>query len=216
MTIKQHLLILGGGLALSLACLEFLGNLAAERARLDYRPTEMSNPYQETVLTPRPDPSQAVQEAPAERGAADAPWSRALRRVEDALAHSGLTAAELAWHAAYAEALRSRRWEGLVEVGDAYLRIGEAAGARKPSEARARELYLAALFRARDRGSLDGVLRVAEAFGALGDREVAQQGIHIAQHLATSTRDAQARERVRVAAERLAARSVGLMGYELD
>jgi hypothetical protein len=51
---------------------------------------------------------------------------------------------------------------------------------------RARDLYLSALFRARDAGSLDGVLRLAAAFDSLGDREVALQALRMARRLAGS------------------------------
>jgi len=199
MTAKQRWLMLGGGLGLYLAALGFLGKLAAELAELDYRRAVM-----------------AVQGAPAERDADAAPWNRYLWRAEEALTHGNRSAAELALHAAYAAALRSPRWDGLVDVGTAYLRIGEAAPTRKPSEARARQLYLAALFRARQQDSLDGVLRATEAFAALGDREVVEQGLRVAEAMAARPPDPEGRERVRAAAERLAARPVGQTGYGLD
>lgn len=134
------------------------------------------------------------------------PWLVHIWQVDAALVKQDLGAAERAWHDAYGAALGSRRWEGMVQVGDAALRIGELAGARKASEARARWTYRAALFRARQEGSLDGVLRVAEAFSALGDREVVAQCIRIAERLAARGRDAQAHDRVSALSERLANR----------
>jgi hypothetical protein len=95
-----------------------------------------------------------------------------------------VAAALSAWHAAYGAALGSRRWDGFADVGDAYLRIGRASGAPARTVPRARDLYLSALFRARDTGSLDGVLRVASAFDNLGDREVVQQAVRMAHRLA--------------------------------
>ncbi len=144
--------------------------------------------------------------APRESGTGEAPWTAYLQRVEDALAQKNVSAAERAWHYAYGAALWSRHWDGPVEVGDAYLRIGEVAGGRKVAEAKARRLYLAALFRARQQGSLTGVLRVAEAFAAVGDREAADQALWVAEELAAQARDAQARDRARVVADRWAAR----------
>src|SRR5438445_11856052 len=79
-----------------------------------------------------------------------------------------VASAELSWPDAYRAALGSRRWDAMVEVGDAALRIGEATGDREVAAARARRCYLEALFRARDQRSVDGVPRVAEAFAALG------------------------------------------------
>ncbi len=130
-------------------------------------------------------------------GAAPSPWVAPLQRVETALASQNVSAAEEAWHEAHRAALGSRHhWDGLIEVGEASLRIGEVANRRQAAQATARRLYLAALFRARQQGALDGVLRTAEAFAALGDREAVTQCLHVARHVAERTRDPQARARV--------------------
>jgi hypothetical protein len=136
-------------------------------------------------------------------GSPSAPWTTYLRQVNEALAQKNVGAAVRAWHDAYVTALGSRHWEGMVEVGDAYLRIGDLSGFRKESEAKARRIYLSALFQARAQGSLDGVLRVADAFLVLGDREVVYQCLRIAESLADRGRDASARVRVRAFEARL-------------
>jgi hypothetical protein len=84
-------------------------------------------------------------------------------------------AARRAWHRAYLEALGSRAWSPMIVVGDAWLRIGAASGGTLDARPNARDQYLRAFFRARHQGSLDGVLRAAEAFAGLGDREVVEQ-----------------------------------------
>lgn len=137
-------------------------------------------------------------------GDSDAPWTAHIRRVDEALAKGNTSAAELAWHDAYVVALRTRRWQGLVEAGDAALRLGEAGRNRRVSEAKARGAYWAALFRARHERSVDGVLRTAEAFAALGDQEVAVQCTRIAEGLAAQGQDAGARARVQALRHRLA------------
>lgn len=71
--------------------------------------------------------------------------------------------------------------------------------ARAPAPGRA----LDACLEARATGSADGVLQVAEAFAALGDRSVAEQCLVIAARLAGHSRDGQVVERVRAASERL-------------
>ncbi|MBI4240386.1 MAG: hypothetical protein HY613_01610 [Candidatus Rokubacteria bacterium] len=142
------------------------------------------------------------QSAHVGREATRAEWTGHLRRMEEALGQQNVSAAVRAWHDAYVAGLGSRGWEGLVEVADAYLRIGEVPGFRKASEAKARQIYLTAFFRARQQGSLDGVLRTAEAFAALGDREVAEQALSLAQRLAAQTQDEHAQQRVRAATER--------------
>jgi hypothetical protein len=129
----------------------------------------------------------------------ESPWAAHVRTVDSALAARDIGAAERAWHAAYLAALGSWRWEGMVEVGDAAVRIGEASRLRQSANAKARNLYVSALFRARQQDSLEGVLRVAEAFAALGDREVVAQCVRIALRLAAQDPEAQADVRAFVA-----------------
>jgi hypothetical protein len=137
----------------------------------------------------------------------DAPWTVHLRHSDEALRKQDIKAAEKAWHLAYLATLGSTTWEGRLDVGDASLRIGEAKG-RESAKGKARSLYLEALFRARSQGSLDGVLRVGEAFAALGDHEVASQAIRVAESLAAEGSDPYARSRVRSTAERLSTRFI--------
>ena len=130
-----------------------------------------------------------------------------VNKVDEALAQQNLSSANQAWHDAYRAALASRRWDRMVEVGDAALRIGEVAGARGAAEPLARKSYLAALLRARQEQSLEGVLRAAEAFAALGDLEVAEQGVRVAERIAARAPETrEARERLLQMRERLAAR----------
>jgi hypothetical protein len=130
-------------------------------------------------------------------GTAMPPWTAFLQRVDHALAVRNVSAAEEAWHDAYGAALGSRhRWDGLIEVGEAYLRIGEVANGRQAARATARQLYLSAFLRARQQGSLDGVLRTAAAFAALGDREAVTQCLQVADQIAGRVPNPQARARV--------------------
>jgi hypothetical protein len=193
--------ILGGGLWLFLAGLGSFGGIAA--VTFAERGTELLSPYEGAAQTWQSSPMR-LEGAPAGREAGDRPWTPHLQKVDEGLAKKDTRAAEVAWHEAYVAALGSRRWEGMVEIGDAYLRIGEVAGARPAAKPTARQAYLVALFRARNQDSLDGVLRAAEAFAALGDREMVEQGVSIAQRLVADARDAQAHERVRAVAERVA------------
>jgi hypothetical protein len=89
-----------------------------------------------------------------------------------------------AWDDAHPVDTDSSSWAGLLEVGDAYLRIGVASGSRQASEAAAREAYFAALLRARQTDSLEGVLGAAGAFAGLGDREVVEECLGLAALLA--------------------------------
>jgi hypothetical protein len=128
------------------------------------------------VAPPRPVQSTAS-------AAAATPWTPYIVAVDAALRSGDLTAASAASTEAYRAALASRRWEGLIEAADAHLRLAGAAGAPQAGIPRARELYLAALFRARDARSLEGVLRAAQAFDRLGDREAADHAMRVAQRM---------------------------------
>ncbi len=115
------------------------------------------------------------------------PWAEYLQSMQDALAAGDSRGAEWALKQAHWAALSSRRWEGMIEVGDAARRAGIVTAARTA--------YLTAAFRARRLGSLDGILSCAEAFAALGDREVAEQWLGVARDLARPNESELARVR---------------------
>jgi hypothetical protein len=100
-----------------------------------------------------------------------------ITTMDAALARRDLSRAIHEWRDAYGLALGLRRWEAMAAVGDAALRIdalaSQPAGPGRAFRAEARQAYLRALFSARRVGSREGVLRVAEAFAALGDAEMA-------------------------------------------
>ena len=102
------------------------------------------------------------------------PWKEYIRAMDQALEKTNATAAVRAWRNAYAAALGTPGWRGLVEVAAASLRIGAIPGFANASEALARETYRTALFRARQQGSLNGdaseAARVRELAGNLADR----------------------------------------------
>jgi hypothetical protein len=122
-----------------------------------------------------------------------APWVTPLQDVDAALARADVAAAMAARHRAHLAALGSRSWEGFLAVGDAALRIGDAAGNRRAMEPAARRAYLRALTYARAQRSLDGVLEATESFARLGDRDTVEQGIRMARDLAGTDDDARAR-----------------------
>jgi len=132
-------------------------------------------------------------------------WQPRLLKVEQAMARGDFAAAETLWREAYAVALKSRHWEGVIAAGDAYRALGARAGFRAASVAKARQAYLTALFRARSEGSLAGVLITAERFAELGDREVVEQCIRAARQVVAQSRDPYADEHLRAFTERWAA-----------
>ena len=104
---------------------------------------------------------------------AAAPWREHIEALDRALAGGDVRAAEAALHEAHQAAMAGRRWEAMIAFGDAAARLARVAPELTGGLSRARRAYLLAFDRARHFRSLDGVLRVAEAFGALGDSEVA-------------------------------------------
>src|SRR5262249_55940974 len=95
----------------------------------------------------------------ASDGASGTPAYVHYQRAEEALAAGDVVLAVRHWREGHAAAMASRRWEGLVEAGDLYRRIGARGGFHTDAVARARDCYLTALLRARGERSLDGVLR---------------------------------------------------------
>ena len=142
--------------------------------------------------------------ATARAQAADdtAPWAPAIRRAEEALTRREYSGALRAANEAHEAAIRTTGWEGLVEVAGTYRHIGEVTGLRQSFDTKAREIYGRAQFRARQQGSLEGVLRVAEGYLTLGDVPAATQCVRVAERLAG--RDPEGQADVRAFAARLA------------
>ena len=131
-------------------------------------------------------------------------WSEHLVAVDEALARNEVMAARHAWQNGYSAALRSGTWLGLLELGDAYLRIpalGESPSSPKPM---ARQVYLRALLRAQALGSAEGAMLVALAFDQLGDTHVAAHCMRVAEGLAHRQADSGVIEKVGLERERLA------------
>ena len=113
--------------------------------------------------------------------ALDAGWRESLDRAEAAMSHGEIRLAELAWEEAQRAAMRPTiPPTGLVNVGLAYLKIGEAAHDRPTAVARARQLLLRALFRARHHRDVEGLTAVSHAFASMGDCVVAERAYALA------------------------------------
>lgn len=125
-----------------------------------------------------------------------APWADHLVALAEARAAQDQRMTGLAYQEAHTAAFASLRWEGMADVGDAARQLGDAR--------RARIAYLTAAYRARTARSAAGVLRAADGFSALGDRQVATEWLRVARRLAGT--DSAERARVGVVAQRLADR----------
>jgi hypothetical protein len=132
----------------------------------------------------------------------DGLWAAQLQVLDTELARGRVDVAVRVWRDAYGAAFESCTWEGMIAVGDAFVRIGHAAGTPDGARMNARDAYLIALIRARRSGSVDGALRSAEAFRQLGDGLTGEQCLHIAAQLAAG--DDHAQQRVREARQRWA------------
>ena len=104
-----------------------------------------------------------------------ASWRDHLRVMDRALGNHDVDGARRAWESAHLAAVDSLSWEGLLAAGEACLRIGGAIDGRASAEPTARRVFFAALYRACRENSFDGILRTAEAFANLGDREVVEE-----------------------------------------
>src|SRR5262245_12545537 len=131
-------------------------------------------------------------------------WAAHLEAVGTALERGDVGAALREWYLGYAAALRTRTWLGLIEVGDAYLKIAEVGALPGSSKPVARHVYLEALVQAKSQRSPEGALRAAAAFERLGDRVVVEQCVRVAEASARRLGDAQALRQVASARRRLA------------
>jgi hypothetical protein len=120
-------------------------------------------------------------------------WVVRLTSVDTAVGAGDAARADRDWADAWRSAVALRRWDALLAAGDAAIRVGELGDRRSAGQARARLAYQAALFRAYDQRSVEGVLRAAEAMIALGDREAPAAAVRMAHRLATAIDDAEVR-----------------------
>jgi len=147
---------------------------------------------------------------------AGAAWARYVRDVDQALAANDIGRAVRALQEAHVAALGSRGWEGLVQVGAAAVRVGQATDNQTAGIRKARQAYLEAMMRARGLGSVDGVLTAAEAFAMLGDRDVAENGLRMAEGMAGRSAGPETTTRLEALRERLAGRgsTAGALRFE--
>ena len=113
--------------------------------------------------------------------AVPSPWLTRIQAMDQALGYGEVSSAIYFWRDAYGEAMGSRRWDALADVGDAAIRIDAALHEGRTFRSEARRVYLEALFRARSAGADDGIRRVGDAFAQLGDSEMSSRALQMAQ-----------------------------------
>lgn len=130
-------------------------------------------------------------------------WRDRLRRADAALSEGDAPGAERAWDEAYRLSLATSDPYAMIEVGRAYLAIGEAVYDQPMAAARARRIFLSALFLGRGLRNVHAVADAAEALAALGDHDLAARGFRIAVTLAQRGRDAGAVDRITAQRDRV-------------
>jgi hypothetical protein len=185
--------ILGAVAGVYLVALGLLTGVVSERFRFDGMRATILRQFDEATQRARGHAMAWEQEIQKSAGPAATPrtetiekgvsWGTYLEMADTALAQRDLRTADRALREAHVAALRTRAWRPLVEVGDAAIRLGAVDTQRGTHVTRARELYLAALTRARADRSVDGVLQVAEAFHGIGDHRVVEQCLLVAERL---------------------------------
>ncbi|HYE91271.1 MAG TPA: hypothetical protein VEA38_09640 [Terriglobales bacterium] len=210
MSRKRQWMILGVLGGVYLLGLGMLVGITNERFRFDATRNELVRQMDETTRRMRGhamarehdiEPHRAAPAATPRTEPDAVTWTTYLETMDAALRGNNIATAERAWREAHALALRTRAWRPLAEVGDAALRLGTPDRQRASHVSRARDVYVAALFRARADRSVDGVLHVAEAFGALGDYKVVEECLAIAESLGAAG-DGETMSRLRALASR--------------
>ena len=130
-------------------------------------------------------------------------WMHAIEELDRALERGDVRAALRSREDARIAALASPRWEGMVAVGDATVRLARSAGLESAMEPAVRRAYWSALVRARREGSIDGAVRVTQALLDFGDHEMARRGLSVARALTTTCQHTDALGRVRALERRL-------------
>ena len=172
--------VLSAVICASLLGLGILGGILLDRIQAQQERQAVLGPYQSALAQRNRMLMKLELEAAGRHPAFAAQWAATVAHVDDALQAGDPGAAVAAWRDAYREAVKSGRWDAMADVGDAALRIGEVREFRETPQAAARKSYLTALFRARAAGSLDGILRVADGFTALGDESVVRECLRVA------------------------------------
>lgn len=119
----------------------------------------------------------------------DRRWQDLIARVDGSVATGEPTAMLRAWQSASLAALLDRTWESMAAVGDAAIRVGRATGLRTAFDAKARQAYHVALYRAQKDANFEGVIAAADGFAELGDLEIVDQCLAVAIHLTTRSKN---------------------------
>jgi hypothetical protein len=117
-----------------------------------------------------------------------ASWDEYITVMDEALTRGDVRAAEMARQGAFLAARGSRRWDAMLAVGDASVRLMRSPDVSLTLRPEVGQIYRWALFRARQQDSLEGVVRVSEAFIEFGDRDAARDGLAMATAMLTASR----------------------------
>jgi hypothetical protein len=193
MTVATPRVLLSAAICATLLSLGVLGGILLDRVHAQHERDAVMAPYRNALRERNQMLMSLELEANGRHPAFAAEWTATLARIDDGLHAGDPGLAVAAWRDAYREAVKSGRWDAMADVGDAALRIGDVREFRETPQAAARKSYLTALFRARASASLEGVLRVADGFTALGDDAVVRECLRIGDDLAGGDADGRRR-----------------------
>ena len=186
-------IVIAISLGVGLLVFGVLIGIAIDQMRFDRHRAAVLKPY-EDALRHRNEALMSLELATTGRHRSfETQWRQSLEDIDNARQTGNPGRAVAAWREAYRAAVRTGRWDTMIDVGDAALRVGAVPGLREPPEAAARRSYLPALVRARGQRSLEGILRACEGFALLGDMPVVQQCLAMGHETAKSDPVADAR-----------------------
>jgi hypothetical protein len=186
MAFERHTVALGIVGSVALIAFGGVSGMAIDRMRYDAHRAAVMRPYEDALQQRRQQLMSVELQNAGRHPAFERAWRRTLARIDESVRLGDTAAAASAWRDAYGDAVRSGHWQQLAEVGDAALQIGDAPEFAPGAQAAARKSYLSALHRARAERSVDGVLRIARSFAALGDQAVADHCLEIARGMEQS------------------------------
>jgi hypothetical protein len=186
MAIALRRTMLGVSIGVGLVIFGVLSGIVIDRFRFDRQRAAVLKPYEDALRGRNAVLMKLELATNGRHPAFDAQWRRSLQNIDDARQTGNSGRAVTAWRDAYGAAVRSGRWDAMIDVGDAALRVGPVPEFREPPDAAARRSYLTALFRARGQGAVDGILSACRGFALLGDVAVVKQCIEVGHEVTKS------------------------------
>jgi len=115
-----------------------LGGVVIDRICFDRHRMTVLKPYEDALMRRNQTLMKLELATNGRHPAFDAQWQQVLQDVDDAWQTANPRRAVAAWHDAYRAAVRTGRWDAMIDVGDAALRVGPVPEFREAPDAAAR------------------------------------------------------------------------------